>query len=80
MTLTTVISGGQTGVDQAALRAAMQYGLSCAGWCPPGRESESGTIPLEFPLRETRRNEARKHLMSRAPYERSGTSEIQTPR
>jgi hypothetical protein len=53
MTLTTVISGGQTGVDQAALRAARQCGLSCAGWCPPGRESEAGTIPPEFPLRET---------------------------
>jgi Circularly permutated YpsA SLOG family len=53
MPLTTVISGGQTGVDQAALRAALHCGLTCGGWCPPGRACESGTIPLEFPLRET---------------------------
>ena len=53
MALTTVISGGQTGVDLAALRAARQCGLTCGGWCPPDRECESGTIPLEFPLRET---------------------------
>jgi hypothetical protein len=45
--LTKVISGGQTGVDQAALLAAI------GGWCPPGRESEAGPIPDRFPLRET---------------------------
>ena len=40
--LRKVISGGQTGVDQAALRAAQKLGLKCDGWCPPGRECESG--------------------------------------
>ncbi len=48
-----VISGGQTGVDQAALRAAQEHGLECGGWCPPGRECESGIIPACFPLQET---------------------------
>jgi hypothetical protein len=48
-----VISGGQTGVDQAALRAAQTCGLDCGGWCPPGRLCESGTIPSIFPLEET---------------------------
>lgn len=48
-----VISGGQTGVDQAALRAAGKAGLACGGWCPPGRVCESGTIPDCFPLKET---------------------------
>jgi hypothetical protein len=51
--LTKVISGGQTGVDQAALRAARDYGLAIGGWCPPGSSCESGTIPAEFPLEET---------------------------
>ncbi len=51
--LAKVISGGQTGVDQAALRAAQASGLAIGGWCPPGRESEAGPIPECFPLRET---------------------------
>ncbi len=51
--LRRVISGGQTGVDQAALRAAKDCGLEIGGWCPPGRVCEAGVIPEEFPLRET---------------------------
>jgi hypothetical protein len=52
-TVKRIVSGGQTGVDQAALRAAQSCGLSCGGWCPPGRLCESGTIPSHFPLEET---------------------------
>jgi hypothetical protein len=48
-----IISGGQTGVDQAALKAALETGLQTGGWCPPGRLCESGAIPVAFPLRET---------------------------
>jgi hypothetical protein len=48
-----VISGGQTGVDQAALRAAIASGVLLDGWCPPGRICEDGIIPAEFPLKET---------------------------
>lgn len=51
--LTKVISGGQTGVDQAALRAASDSRLEIGGWCPPGRVCETGVIPSQFPLKET---------------------------
>jgi hypothetical protein len=51
--LRKIISGGQTGVDQAALQAARDCGLEIGGWCPPGRACEAGVIPEEFPLRET---------------------------
>lgn len=53
--LAKVISGGQTGVDQAALRAAKNCGLEIGGWCPPERVCETGVIPAEFPLKETER-------------------------
>jgi hypothetical protein len=49
----TVISGGQTGVDRAALDAAMELGLPCTGWCPKGRRAEDGPLPERYPLRET---------------------------
>src|SRR6266404_7590609 len=53
--LKKIISGGQTGVDQGALRAAKECRLEIGGWCPPGRVRETGTIPPEFPLKETAR-------------------------
>jgi hypothetical protein len=47
-----IISGGQTGVDRAALDAALQSGIECGGWCPEGRLADDGTIPLPYPLLE----------------------------
>jgi len=52
--LEKVISGGQTGVDRAALDAAMQLGIQVSGWCPRGRKAVDGMIPLKYPLTETR--------------------------
>ena len=52
--LSKIVSGGQTGVDQAALEAAMAMGVQHGGWCPAGRRSERGRIPDCFQLRETR--------------------------
>jgi hypothetical protein len=64
-----VISGGQTGVDQAALRAAAALGIAIGGWCPPGGcptlspllrkggsespASENAVIREQFPLTQT---------------------------
>ncbi len=48
-----VVSGGQTGVDRAALDAALARGLTCGGWCPKGRRAEDGAIPNRYPLTET---------------------------
>jgi hypothetical protein len=39
-----VVSGGQTGVDRAALDAALAAGLPVGGWCPRGRRAEDGPI------------------------------------
>jgi hypothetical protein len=51
--LIRVVSGGQTGVDRAALDAAREAGLAIGGWCPRGRRAEDGRIPFEYPLEET---------------------------
>lgn len=44
-------SGGQTGVDRAALDAALTVGLPCGGWCPRCRRAEDGVILRRYPLR-----------------------------
>lgn len=51
--MTRVVSGGQAGVDRAALDAARACGLACGGWCPSGRRAEDGPIDPGYPLRET---------------------------
>lgn len=48
-----IISGGQTGVDRAALDVALEHGIPCGGWCPRGRLAEDGVVPPQYPLRET---------------------------
>jgi hypothetical protein len=47
-----IISGGQTGVDCAALDVALKNGIDCGGWCPTGRVDEIGRIPDRYPLKE----------------------------
>lgn len=51
--LRRIVSGGQTGVDRAALDVALDLGIDCGGWCPRGRRAEDGRIPLRYPLTET---------------------------
>ena len=49
-----IISGGQTGVDRAALDFALNNGINCGGWCPLGRKAEDGKITDKYPLLETK--------------------------
>jgi len=51
------MSGGQTGVDRAALDAALHNNIRVGGWCPLGRLAEDGVIPDRYPLRETASSE-----------------------
>jgi len=65
-----IVSGGQTGIDRAALRFAEAAGLPYAGWCPRGGWAEDCPQPpgvrarwpalreteTEDPAERTRRN------------------------
>jgi hypothetical protein len=48
-----IVSGGQTGVDRAALDAALSLDWPCGGWCPKGRRAEDGRISADYPVQET---------------------------
>jgi hypothetical protein len=48
-----IVSGGQTGVDRAALDWAIEHGVPHGGWCPQGRRAEDGEIGPQYLLKET---------------------------
>ncbi len=48
-----LVSGGQTGVDRAALDAALAAKVPCGGFCPKGRRAEDGVIPARYPVQES---------------------------
>ena len=48
-----ILSGGQTGVDRAALDTAREAGIPSGGWCPLGRLAEDGVVPDHYGLQET---------------------------
>jgi hypothetical protein len=45
-----IISGGQTGADQAALDVAVKYNIPHGGWIPMGRRTEAGPLPSRYRL------------------------------
>ena len=49
----TIVSGGQTGADRAALDLACHNSIAHGGWCPKGRLAADGPLPLRYQLRET---------------------------
>lgn len=54
----TIVSGGQSGVDRAALDVAIALGIRYRGWCPRGGWAEDmpsppGVLALYAGLRET---------------------------
>jgi hypothetical protein len=47
-----IISGGQTGADQAALDVAIEIGIPHGGWIPKARKTEKGPLPKKYQLQE----------------------------
>lgn len=50
--LKKIVAGGQTGVDRAALDAAIRMGIPHGGWIPKGRLTEAGPLPERYRLQE----------------------------
>jgi predicted Rossmann-fold nucleotide-binding protein len=50
--ITKIVSGGQTGADQAALDVAIELGIPHGGWIPKGRKTEAGPLPAKYKLKE----------------------------
>ena len=50
--LKKIISGGQTGADQAALDVAIKLGIPHGGWIPRGRKTEAGVLNGKYKLKE----------------------------
>jgi hypothetical protein len=51
--ITKIVSGGQTGADQAALDVARELGIPHGGWLPKGRWTEVGPLPGRYQVQET---------------------------
>jgi len=55
MPVERIVSGGQTGVDRAALDLALELGIDAGGWIPKGRLAEDGPLPDRYQMTETPR-------------------------
>lgn len=62
MILERVISGGQTGADQAGWRAAKAAGIVTGGWMPRGFLTEDGPRPEFAGMYGAREHESREYL------------------
>ena len=52
MQIKKIVSGGQTGADQAALDFALAENIPHGGWIPKGRLTEKGPLPAKYQLQE----------------------------
>lgn len=55
----SIFSGGQSGVDRAALDFALENRIICGGFCPFGRKAEDGPINQKYPLIESHSPESK---------------------
>ena len=53
MNILRILSGGQTGVDRAALDFAIAQQIPHGGWCPAGRRAADGLLDARYQLVET---------------------------
>jgi hypothetical protein len=52
MVIKKIVSGGQTGADQAALDVAIELDIPHGGWIQKGRKTENGILSERYKLKE----------------------------
>ncbi|MCK5542927.1 MAG: hypothetical protein KAI40_09555, partial [Desulfobacterales bacterium] len=57
--LKKIISGGQTGADQAALDSAIKFNIEHGGWVPKGRKTEHGVLSAKYKMDEMKTEDYR---------------------
>jgi putative molybdenum carrier protein len=65
-----IVSGGQTGVDRAALDIAIEFEISHSGWCPYERKAEDGIISTKYNLKEAPKPTLEENLDPDAIYKK----------
>ena len=70
-----IVSGGQTGVDRAALGVAIELGIEYGGWCPRGGLADDHVTPPDSWWPTPRSLRHRPTILASA---RSGTSATAT--
>ena len=70
--LKKIISGGQTGADQAGLDVAIKFNIPHGGWIPKGRLTEEGPLSQRYRMTEmkTANYRARTKKISKTRRER----------
>jgi hypothetical protein len=68
--INAIVSGGQTGVDRAALDIAAEFKIPHGGWCPYERRAEDGIIPLKYNLKEAPKPTLEESLDPNAIYKK----------
>ena len=63
-----IISGGQTGVDRAALDVAIKLEIDYGGFCPKGRLAEDGVIPEKYNLMELKSSKYAKRTLENVRF------------
>jgi hypothetical protein len=53
LSILKIVSGGQSGVDRAALDWAIAHDIPHGGWCPHGRLAADGPLHARYQLMET---------------------------
>jgi hypothetical protein len=77
--ITRIISGGQTGIDRAALEWALAHGYDIGGYAPKGFRAEDGRIPGHLAVHMTEMSSGDYPARTRKNVEAADTTLVVVP-